>query len=222
MVTIADFNQDRYAATDQVRCIQLYIPDDDSYLPLLAGLLSLPGYQTNYQDPESAQAEGVAAVWRDAYILTDWEGCIVPEIAEHRADVFSRFSTVSAGPFIKTAAAFMWIPWVMQTDAANSRQTTDLVYLSAGTWQYRGLYAKSQDAGITEVDLLPASGGTINVLINLDQFGLFNAEFVATATLTIPTSQMHTLRCANFGSKNAGSSGVRVNWTSHHFWRTGA
>jgi hypothetical protein len=220
--TIAQFDQDRYAATDEVRCITIYVPDDDSYMPLLAGLLALPSYLENYQDPESAQAEGVAAVWRDAYIQTDWEGCIVPEIAEHRADVFSRFSVVSAGTLTRTAAAFMAFGYVMQTDAANARQTTDLVYLSAGTWQYRGLYAKSTDAGITEVDLLPPTGGTINVIINLDQFGLFNAEFLATATLTIPADGLYTLRTANFTSKNPSSSGLRVNWTSHHFWRTGA
>lgn len=75
MPVIANFNQEQYAATDATRCIQLVIPDDDSYMALLGGLLALAGNPENYLSPESAQADGVANIWRDAYLQSDWTGC---------------------------------------------------------------------------------------------------------------------------------------------------
>ena len=109
----------------------------------------------------------------------------------------------------------------MQTDTTASRMMTDSLYLSAGTWEYRGLYAKSSDAGINFVTLTPVAGGFINLVDNLDQFGLFNAEALATTTFELDEPGLFTLQTKNTGSKNASSSGYRVNWTSHHFWRTG-
>lgn len=67
--------QDQYPATDGQRSVQIFIPDDDAFLPLLAALLSIPSNTANYQDPDSEQAQGIASAWEAAYVFNLWEDC---------------------------------------------------------------------------------------------------------------------------------------------------
>lgn len=221
MVTIADFNQDRYAATDEVRCITIYVPDDDSYLPLLAGLLSLPGYQTNYQDPESAQAEGVAAVWRDAYILTDWEGCPgAIAMGVRQADVWTRFAQVSGGTLTKQNADYMTWRYYMLTDTTANRNLLQYVYLFPGEWQYRALYSKTTSSGIWYSKLQGVDTAQF-LAFALDMYGLANAEHEISTSFTWTETGLVEFSQYNLGAKNAASAGYQAGWLSHHFWWTG-
>lgn len=74
MVTIANFRAGQYPAVTGTRCVKVYIPDDDAYLSLLAGLLNLPASELNWQGDEDDIA-ATAQSWRDAYVQTDWGQC---------------------------------------------------------------------------------------------------------------------------------------------------
>jgi len=92
--------QDQYPATGDTQCIEVIIPDGDEFKALLAGLIALASNVQNYQDPESAQADGLAAIWDEAYSLIDWEGCKVID-GMPQIDLF----TINAIPLAGAAIA---------------------------------------------------------------------------------------------------------------------
>lgn len=73
------FEESNYPAAVGLRCVEVQIPDDDAYAVQLAGLIALATKQFNYQNKDEAQAAIVAGLWRDAYVATDWEGCMTCE-----------------------------------------------------------------------------------------------------------------------------------------------
>lgn len=90
--------QDQYTATSDTQCIQIIIPDGDEYKALLAGMLQPPANALNYADPESAQAEGVAAAWSDALALIDWNACMEPsEVFSSRLVLWGAEMKIIAG-----------------------------------------------------------------------------------------------------------------------------
>lgn len=77
MVTIANFREDQYPEVSGTRCIKIYIPDDDTFKSLAAGLLSLASYESSYVGNEPEKAATLAQQWRDAYLQSDWNECEV-------------------------------------------------------------------------------------------------------------------------------------------------
>lgn len=75
MPFFAVIQQDQYPATDETQCIGVIIPAGDEYKALLAGMLNFPADPLNYAEPDTPQAEGVAASWSDAIATIDWTGC---------------------------------------------------------------------------------------------------------------------------------------------------
>lgn len=66
---------DQYPPDVGLRCIQLQIPDDDSYVPVLAGFVALLSRNWAWTgSPEDREAR--ARLWGVAYAATDWEGCM--------------------------------------------------------------------------------------------------------------------------------------------------
>lgn len=193
MPTIAQFNQDVYAATDAVRCISIYIPDDDSYLPLLAGLLSLGGTVTSYIDPQSVQAEGVAGVWRDAYILTDWSRCVTPQeaTAQSRVTLWHRWAQISSGNALQIVVdpAQLFNHYVRQNTPANGNETYQDVYLNSGEYDMRVLYQRATGGGKVSWIFQNQDSLTQVVAINQqDLSGATQANSVLTASFTLTES----------------------------------
>lgn len=213
MVTIADFDPNRYAATDQVRCITVFVPDDDSYLPLLAGLLSLPGYQSNYQDPESAQAEGVAAVWRDAYVLTDWEGCAVQGV-QNNITLLHAFAQVVNGNALQLVldTAQTYATYHRQNTAANADRTRYWMNLTPGDYQLKMLHLKTPTNGIIDLYLFgyPDPADDVIIATGID---LYNAATLRNqlyeVNFTVVTPGNYHLDLVVTG-KNASSSSFHV------------
>lgn len=201
MVTIANFDQDRYAATSAVRCIQVFIPDDDSYMPLLAGLLSLPGYVANYQDPESSQAEGVATVWLDAYVLTDWSACVTPEqaTAQSRVTFWHRWAQISAGNALQIVVdpAQIFNHYVRQNTPALSNETYQDAYLNSGHYQMRVLYQRATGGGkVTWLFQNQDSLTQVTAINQQDLSGATQANSVLTASFDLTESglwRMYTI-----------------------------
>jgi microcystin-dependent protein len=75
MILVSNFREEQYVEVAESRCIEIYIPNDDSFLAVLANLLSLLGNELNYVGIDSELAASHAQQWRNAYVLTDWQGC---------------------------------------------------------------------------------------------------------------------------------------------------
>jgi len=64
--------QEQYPATDETQCLQIFIPAGDEFKALLAGLMVAASDVNNYANPLSAEADGLAAIWDNAYSQIDW------------------------------------------------------------------------------------------------------------------------------------------------------
>ena len=191
MPTIAPFDADRYAATDEIRCIKLYIPDDDSYLALVAGLLSLAGNPLNYVDPDSAQTEGVTAVFRDAYIQTSWDGCDTPPEGGNMSTSIillpDMASVTSGGTPAWTADATSSLGgyWL-----ANPALTADAYFwqffLAAGSYNIDMTYLRNTVNGKVDIKTYDVDGNLIST-IAVDLRGALQRNTVAGGSFDNPT-----------------------------------
>jgi len=66
---------DEYPLTAGFRCVEIIIPDDDSYLQVLAGFVALLGRNYAWQGT-AEDRESRSQLWREAYALTDLEQCM--------------------------------------------------------------------------------------------------------------------------------------------------
>lgn len=213
MVTIADFNQDNFEATDQLRCLKIYIPDGDGYLPLLAGLLGLPGYQSNYQDPDSAQAEGVSAIWRDAYIQTDWEGCGTPPECQNMNSSITIFPDEMK---INSGVAWSWTSdtlsslggYFLQSPATTTDAFGVARFFAAGAWSYRITYLRNTNAGAMDFEIAPQTGPAIYTT-TLDWYGALQRNSVFTGTFTITDPGKYDVNFLGIFNNPASSGDLR-------------
>lgn len=65
------------------RCVEVRIPDDDAYMPVLAGLVALATKWFNWQRDPTHKGADLAKMWQNAYRETDWEGCMTCEDVEN-------------------------------------------------------------------------------------------------------------------------------------------
>lgn len=77
MILLNNFNETNYPDTSDLRCIKVYIPDDDSFKAVLATLLQIPCQTASYEGLDASKVEALTQAWIDAYIETDWKECDV-------------------------------------------------------------------------------------------------------------------------------------------------
>lgn len=58
------------------RCVEVRVPDDDAYMPVLAGLVAIATKWFNWQRDDTHKGTQIAKLWQIAYILTDWGSCM--------------------------------------------------------------------------------------------------------------------------------------------------
>lgn len=58
------------------RCVEIRIPDDDAFMPVLGGLYAIATKWFNYQRDETKKGAQLAKQWNRAYLETDWEQCM--------------------------------------------------------------------------------------------------------------------------------------------------
>jgi len=214
---VPNFISDQYTATDEIQCVTLYLPAGDEFKHLLAGLYSLACNPLNYDNPESAQTDGLVAIWDNAYSLIDFGGCEVG-IGSGNVDLFLVNGTVNGGTLTITSQANYAFNHVMYTDTTTGRAIGINVYLKPGKYHYLGNYAKSTDAGKADISVARVDTGATEFHINadLDLYGLANVRYTLTADIEIPSETYYHFSVSSTGAKNASSGGYRMIWTSHH------
>jgi len=75
-IKIPYFIADQYPDVEGLRCVEILIPDDDAFMPLLGGLVKLAGRSFNYRGGAQEHRYRLAEMWRTAYDETDWEQCM--------------------------------------------------------------------------------------------------------------------------------------------------
>lgn len=78
-IKIQYFQESQYPIVDGQRCVKILIPDDDAFLPALAGVMALLTKGFNYQRADYDRAQIIANMWRAAYDNTDWNQCMTCE-----------------------------------------------------------------------------------------------------------------------------------------------
>jgi len=58
------------------RCVEVRIPNDPDFMPVLGGLVKLATQWFNYERDASHTGRSLAAIWQKAYIETDWMQCM--------------------------------------------------------------------------------------------------------------------------------------------------
>jgi hypothetical protein len=137
--------------------------------------------------------------------------------AMYPINAFVRNFDASSGTWSKVSADFMTFRQVWQnTNVANGR-LTQKVFLTAGDWNFRLLYAKSTTSGVWHIKLNDSeSFQWISSSLNLN--GLFNAEFVHDVTLTVPRTEQCEIEIFNQGTTTSG--GHQGQFTSIHMWQS--
>lgn len=75
-IKIPYWKAEQYPVPEGLRCVEIMIPDDDSFMALLGGLLKLPGRSFNWENETFEKRLALAQVWKNAYNATDWEQCM--------------------------------------------------------------------------------------------------------------------------------------------------
>jgi len=216
MPYFAPIRSEQYPATDETQCITVYIPAGDEFKALLAGLIALAIDRYNYDEPDSAQADGLAAVWDTAYSEIDWTGCIMPADVwkQSRQLVFpnsadSWFGTTSwqSSPSSPMAGLFQL------ASGLNNYIKFDRVTLKAGSYVCRiwGNYGTSY--GIATIDIDGTDKTTIDLYAASPGNGIkASGTFTIAADITCPF-------WIRMKSKNASSSGYLLQWNWIEFDR---
>jgi len=223
MVIMADWRQDEYPATDEVQCIKIYIPAGDEFKAVAAALLAKPTDAINYVDPESAQAEGLADVWDNAYAQIDWNGC-GPVITQTASEVtlFGVDAIVQGGgsALLRTALSSQFYGFVASpTIAALNWKVRWDRYLAVGEWAYSWTWHRNTNCGIIDIYATPATGGTVTIINDLDMRGSSLPNQRTTGTFTLTKGELYHIEMEVVAT-SLGSN-YNAQFTLLQLWRTG-
>lgn len=222
--------ENQYPATDETQCIPVIIPAGDEFKALLAGMIVEASNPENYADPGSAQAEGLAAIWDEAYSLIDWEGCAVPTAGglmsrvtfwHMDAEVTINDAGNPVAVSIDTSQQFAW--YAQQNPPTLNSQSSQLVQLQAGDYSMRMLYFGNAQSGKCQLYWLDVTNYAINGTIGaeLDMYA-DGYNQIHTGTFTIPADGTYRIVWGNTGRNVLNSSPFyRMMITKTEIWRTG-
>lgn len=221
MPNIAQFREDQYPATDELQCITVYIPAGDEFKWLLAGLLRLPTLTSSYLTPDSEQADGLAAVWADAYQQTDWSNCLnVDQTADNSLIIFADNLTVDTGNALQIViSSTQRHNFYVRQNASILGQITEVErYMTNGVWNYRLTAVKSTNSGISIMQVVDPDG-TITTVFTQDFYQVGGmANFTLTGTFTINNPGKVKFSFGTTG-KNTSSTGYDLLLTCLELWR---
>jgi len=76
MATFENWRVPQYEVVEGFRCVPVWIPDDDKFMPILGGLLYMPTRAFNWQQGTLEERQAMAQMWLNAYAENDWTGCM--------------------------------------------------------------------------------------------------------------------------------------------------
>lgn len=223
MPFFAAIRQDEYPATDETQCIAVHIPAGDEYKALLAGFIAFLTDTASYLDPDSAQADGIAATFDEGYSLTNWDGCgIPPECNQVSSELFLSplnmdvIAGNSVAQTIATAQRFNVV--YAQTAAALNQHLRAHRWLAAGDWSYRITAVKNNASGILTFEVTDSDGDQSFITTHDFYNSTAQNNQFFTGGFTIAVDGDTTLSFKSL-SKNGSSSNYQQNITCLEMWK---
>lgn len=200
--------QDEYPATDELQCIPVYIPAGDEYRALLAGFLAFLTNTLSYEDPDSAQADGIAAVFDTGYSMINWDGCGVPPECQQMS---SELLLMGINATISLGNPMLYVPDTTMRFGGYFRQNTaaagDLHYygrfIPGGDWSYRITYLRNTTNGILKFEVRPDGEPAVES-VTTDLRGALLANQYITGSFSLPESGEVFIICECTGSSSTG------------------
>lgn len=217
MAVTISYREEQYPAVSGQRCITVYIPDDDAFLPVLAGLLAIPTRIEAYAGNDADQAEGLAALWLDAYQLADWSPCLTSQwlVSNVRVWYDQMYATVGNDPAWGGTTTRYYGGVFFQNPAAINDELKYKVALKAGQYTVTVLALTNTNRGIQTIKL---DGDTV---MTNDLYSASQVENVVFgATYTVPADGVYDLT-SKVAAKNASSSSYVCSFIYINFRRTG-
>jgi len=189
MPFVQPIRQDEYPATDELQCIAVHIPAGDEYKALLAGFIALLTDVYSYDDPESFQADGIAATFDEGYSLTNWDGCNNPPECLNMNSLITLFPSNAA---VKTGNALVLVVdatarinsyWQQNPSASTDKFSWD-VWMDRGLYSFRWTYMRTTGSAIINLQISDAGGVAENTSWDMYGTTLANQVFTGSFTLT--------------------------------------
>jgi len=220
----APIRQDEYPATDETQCVVVYIPAGDEYKALLAGFVAMLSDPYSYEDPLSAQADGIAATFDQGYSQINWNGCgIPPECYEVTTNILLipiNMTVASGNGVIQTIDTAQRFNTTYQQNAPVQFQAlSSRQWMASGEWAYRITGLRQSGSGILTFAIDDSDGD--NALTTTHDF--YNAStqrnHFFTGTFTLAVSGDTGINFET-NSKHASSSGYANLITCLEMWKT--
>src|ERR1044072_9860 len=122
-----------YPVVQGTRCVSVQIPDDISFLPVLAAMVAALGNTWSTLGTRE-ERQAWAKMWQDAYAATDWSGCmdceqlqdcIGPLLAEQTQIILDRVDDITRWGTDTTGTPFT-IEQINENLAGDTNATCDL------------------------------------------------------------------------------------------------
>jgi len=190
MGTFAPIRQDEYPATDELQCIAVHIPAGDEYKALLAGFIAFLTDVYSYEDPDSAQADGVAATFDTGYSATNWDGCGIPPECEQMSTSVILLPDMA---IVNSGAAVSWVSsttsslggYFQQSPALTADAYYWLIYLAPGVYEWAMTFLRGTANGKGDIKVYDGDGSVV-VTTPTDLRGAALSNAVLGSTFTLP------------------------------------
>lgn len=211
MGNFAPIRQDEYPATDELQCIAVHIPAGDEYKALLAGFIAFLTDIYSYEDPDSAQADGVAATFDTGYAATNWDGCGIPPECEQMSTSIMLFPDLSS---ITSGAAIAWVSdtlsslggYYQQSPAATADSYSWYFYLAPGRYAFYMYYLRSTGNGKGDIKVYDPAGALLSTTA-IDMRGATQRNTLATGSFDLPEGGR--IRVDWIGTGTSGATFIR-------------
>jgi len=200
-------HSEQYPATVDMQCVMIVIPAGDEYLRLLAALLDIAGTPESYDDPDSAQTDGLCFAWDEAYYLTEWIDCGEPpgeEAMNSNIILYPDRASVTSGA---TPA------WTSQTGSslggvwqASPSLTGDAIrwdfFLGRGRYNIDLIYQRTTANGKVDLKVYDATL-TLITTISLDLRGTAQFNTVGGGSFDLPEGGRIRVEAVGNGTSGA-------------------
>lgn len=204
----APVRQDEYPATDELQCIAVKIPAGDEYKALLAGFVAFLTNVDSYLDPDSVQADGIAAVFDEGYAQTNWDGCGIPPECNEMNSFLMLLPDMA---IVSSGAAITWVADTGSSLGGYFTQSPALTgdtyyweeYLAGGAYSWNITYLQNTNNGKSDFKVFDPLGNPQGA-INIDMRGSLVRNAKQGSNFDNPVSGKCRFEWVGNGSTGAG------------------
>lgn len=213
---------EQYPATDEVECITVYIPAADEFKALLAGMYSLLINPYSYDEPESAQVDGLVAIWDNAYSQIDWDGCMAIIGRESEVNLWGDRANVQNGnalTLVNNQPASKHGFYVQQNPGSINDHIYFNRFMARGNWAFAYQYQRTTASAIIEIRVVDVDENIV-ILAAGDMYGTTLDNQMFTGTFALEFSGYKSINIKVTGRNASNTTNYLNRLTLLQMWRT--